>query len=49
MQIQEDVISRGGKHPPQTKTEFNNCFIITCIKEKNRNRQTHRRTDHSLS
>ena len=28
MQIQEDVISRGGKHPPQTKTEFNNCFII---------------------
>ena len=35
--------------PDITKTEFNNCFIIPCFKEKNRNRQTHRRTDHSLT
>ena len=35
--------------PDITKNEFNNCFIIHCFKEKNRNRQTHRRTDHSLT
>ena len=35
--------------PDITKNEFNNCFIIHCFKEKNRNRKTHRRTDHSLT
>ena len=28
MQIEEDVINRGGQHPPQTKTEFNNIVLL---------------------